>query len=72
LNNIDIQVLAPPEAHYPFSNNKPDTDPSWYKQDKYWIKDIKKLSEVINILIKMKNKGYNIMNTKKRKRISLI
>lgn len=38
-------------------------EPLWYMTSELWPKDIKKLSHIIDTVIKMKNSGYPILNT---------
>lgn len=38
-------------------------DSLWYMTSEFWPKDIKKLSHIIDTVIKMKNSGYPVLNT---------
>lgn len=66
LNGIIYQVLAPSEAHYPFSKEKgmPDHDPHWYEENPYWIKSLDVLQKQVIHLIHIQGSGVPIINPK--------
>ena len=65
LHGIAYQVLADVRVHYPFVKEKMDNIPqNWYKTDRFWVKDGKKIAHVIRKLIEKKKKGYPILNSK--------
>lgn len=63
LYGISFQVLADDKAHYAFINDRMENAPeNWYEEDRFWIKDSEKITEVIKELIVMQKKGYPILN----------
>ncbi|UCE19699.1 MAG: radical SAM protein [Gemmatimonadota bacterium] len=67
LHGISFQVLADARVHYPFVDDHMDTVPqNWYKTDRFWIKDTVKISRVIQLLLKKKQRGFPILNSKKQ------
>lgn len=64
LSGIIFQVLAPEEAHYPFSrvSQMPESVHAWYTDNPLWVRNIHLLRREIQNLLRFKRKGFPIIN----------
>ncbi len=64
LSGIIFQVLAPEEAHYPFSrvSQMPQSVHAWYTNNPLWVRNIHLLRREIQNLLRFKKKGFSIIN----------
>jgi len=64
MNGIIYQVLAPVEAHYPFSRTSkmPKSARDWYANNPLWVRNIRLLREEIQKLISLKKQLVPIIN----------
>jgi MoaA/NifB/PqqE/SkfB family radical SAM enzyme len=64
LNGIIYQVLAPVEAHYPFSEalDMPPSIKEWYEHNPLWVKQVGVFRREIGRLLELKRKGFPIIN----------
>jgi MoaA/NifB/PqqE/SkfB family radical SAM enzyme len=64
LNGIIFQVLAPEEAHYPFSSTSqmPESGHAWYTDNPLWVRNIHLLRREIQNLLRFKKNGFSIIN----------
>jgi len=65
LSGIIFQVLASEEAHYPFSitPQMPQSVHAWYTDNPLWVRNIDILRREIQNLLRLKNKGFSIINS---------
>lgn len=64
LNGIIYQVLAPSEAHYPFSTELsiPKHRQNWFEQHPMWVRRYNVLRHEVNTLLRLQRKGAPIIN----------
>ncbi|MGM0425932.1 MAG: radical SAM/SPASM domain-containing protein [Thermodesulfobacteriota bacterium] len=64
MNGIIYQVLAPVEAHYPFSkiSEMPHSAPDWYSHNPLWVRHIGVLRREIHELLNLKRQAFPIIN----------
>ena len=64
LSGIIFQVLAPEEAHYPFSSTSqmPESVHAWYTNNPLWVRNIHLLRREIQNLLRFKKEGFPIIN----------
>ena len=64
LNGVIYQVLAPPEAHYPFSTDSdmPTYPQDWFEQHPMWVRRCDILRNEVKTLLRMQKQGIPIIN----------
>ena len=64
MNGIIYQVLAPVEAHYPFSKSSkmPHSARDWYRDNPLWVRRIGVLHRQIQELLNLKKQAFPIIN----------
>ena len=64
LNGIIFQVLAPEEAHYPFSRESRmrQSAPAWYASNPLWVRNVDILRREVDRLLRLQREGCPIIN----------
>lgn len=64
LNGIIFQVLAPEEAHYPFSRESRmrESVPAWYASNPLWVRSVDILHREVDRLLRLQKEGCPIIN----------